>query len=162
MVVEKDNIVTIEYSVQGETSPFLDNNEGCTTLTFQHGSGSIVAVLEKALAGMKCGDIKQVVVLPEDAYGFVDKKRIISVPKRLYKGNNNLNEGDKLPLPDGGEGIIVGKNSRYLTVDTNHPLAGQTLYCWIKIVDIKPHGDVEKRVFALPISNYCSGETGCC
>jgi FKBP-type peptidyl-prolyl cis-trans isomerase len=90
MVVEKDNIVTIEYSVQDETSLFLDNNEGFTTLTFQHGSGSIVAALEKALAGMKCGDVKQVVVLPEDAYGFVDKKRIISVPNRLYKGYISL------------------------------------------------------------------------
>ena len=162
MVVEKDNIVTIEYSVQGETSNFSDRNEGFTTLVFQHGSGSIVAALEKALAGMTCGDTKQVVVLPEDAYGFVDKKRIISVPKHLYKENSSLNEGDKLPLPDGGEGIIIGKNSRYLTIDTNHPLAGQTLYCWVKIVDIKPVADIEKLTFALPIANYCSGETGCC
>ena len=111
---------------------------------------------------MTCGDIKEMVVSPEDAYGFADKKRIIRVSKSLYKENSSLNEGDRLPLPDGSEGIIIGKNSRYLTIDTNHPLAGQTLYCWVKIVDIKPYEDVEKRVFALPITNYCSGETGCC
>ena len=162
MTVEKDNIESIEYTVRDETGNLLDNNEGFAPLVFQHGSGSIVVGLEKGLAGMSCGEIKEIVVLPEGAYGFVDKKRIIRVPKRLYKERGVLNEGDTLQLPDGSEGIIIGSNSRSLTVDTNHPFAGKTLHCRVKIMDIKPFTDIEKRVFDLPISNGCSGETGCC
>ncbi len=162
MVVEKDNIVAIEYTVRDETGNLLDNNEGFAPLVFQHGSGSIVAGLEKGLAGMRRGEIKEIVVLPEGAYGFVDKKRIIRISKRLYKEQGVLSEGDTLQLPDGSEGIIIGSNSRSLTVDTNHPFAGKTLHCLVKIVDIKPFEAVEKRAFSLPLFNNCSGETGCC
>jgi FKBP-type peptidyl-prolyl cis-trans isomerase SlyD len=162
MVVEKDKIVSIEYTVRDENGHVLDSNEGFSPLVFQHGSDTLVVGLEKAIEGMTCGDTKEMVISPEDAYGFVDKKRIIRVSKSLYKENSSLNEGDRLPLPDGGEGIIVGKNSRSFTIDTNHPLAGQTLYCWVKIVDIKIANAIEKQAFALPISNYCSGETCCC
>lgn len=162
MIVEKDKIVSIEYRVQDETGNLLDSNEGFAPLVFQHGSGYIVVGLEKALEGMTYGDIKEMVILPEDAYGFVDKKRIIRLPKSLYKESNTFNEGDMLQLPDGSEGIVIGKNARYLTVDTNHPLAGQTLYCRVKIVDIKPVATAGKMAFALPVFNSCSGEAGCC
>lgn len=162
MIVEKDNIVSIEYTVRDETGNLLDSNEGIGVVTFQHGSGSIVAGLEKGLAGMSCGETKEIIVLPEGAYGFVDKKRIIRVPKRLYKEQGVLNKGDNLQLPDGNEGIIVGSNVRSLMVDTNHPFAGKTLHCRVKIVDIKPFEDLKKWAFSLPISNSCSGETGCC
>ncbi|MCP5004854.1 MAG: hypothetical protein GY941_13065 [Planctomycetes bacterium] len=135
-----DKIVSIEYTLMLEDKSVQDTNVGKDPLNFVYGSNDIIPGLELALAGMKVGESKHVVVKSEDGYGPSDPEKFREIGK------------DKLP-PDAlvvgtplqgqnASGKVVQAWVAEIKEDTvilnfNHRLAGQTLYFDVKVVDIK-------------------------
>lgn len=69
MSISQGKTISIEYTLKLEDKTVVDSNVGGGPLTFIHGSHQIIPGLEKALEGMKIGDIKEVTVKPEEGYG---------------------------------------------------------------------------------------------
>jgi FKBP-type peptidyl-prolyl cis-trans isomerase SlyD len=93
MQVEKNKVVTIEYTLKGDDGAVIDTSEGGKPLVYIHGTDTLVVGLEKALDGKGPGDAVQVTVSPEEGYGQNDPSLIRRVPTR------------KLRLPsEGGRG----------------------------------------------------------
>lgn len=69
MSISQGKTISIEYTLKLEDKTVVDSNVGGGPLTYIHGSHQIIPGLEKALEGMKIGDIKEVTVKPEEGYG---------------------------------------------------------------------------------------------
>lgn len=139
-VVSPGMQVSIEYTLKLEDESVVDSNVDSKPLTFVQGSHNIISGLENALEGMKIGDSKQVTVKPENAYGLVDKDAFSEVKKEQLP-QEALKVGSLLQGQyDDGEFFharVAEIKEQTVLLDFNHPLAGQTLYFDIKVLDIQ-------------------------
>ncbi|MFP4564107.1 MAG: peptidylprolyl isomerase, partial [Spirochaetia bacterium] len=79
MQVNKDKVVSIDYTLKDEQGHVLDTSEGREPLAFIYGSGAIIPGLEKALEGKTPGDDLKVTVDPEEGYGEYNDQLIVEV-----------------------------------------------------------------------------------
>lgn len=133
--------VSIEYTLKGEDGKFIESNKGKFPLVYKHGSQEMIPGLERALAGMKVGAEKHVVVKPEDAYGLVDFNKRKEVPKNEIPPNG-MKVGAEIAQPEGQGRVRMFKvheiREHTVVLDLNHPMAGKTLVFDVKVVDIQP------------------------
>ncbi|MEE9542693.1 MAG: FKBP-type peptidyl-prolyl cis-trans isomerase, partial [Thermodesulfobacteriota bacterium] len=109
-------------------------------LVLTHGSGQVISGLEKALEGMKIGEIKQVTVSPDEGYGPVNPEALQEVKKEDVPPEA-LKAGAGLQAKDNDGQVfditVVEVKDETVVLDFNHPLAGKTLCFDVKILDIK-------------------------
>ena len=132
--------VKIHYTGTLDDGTQFDSSEGRDPLEFEVGSGQVIPGFDKAVEGMAVGDEKAVSIEPEDAYGPRHDQMIQEVPKTALPDNLTPEVGMGLQA-QGQDGQVinltvteVGEES--ITVDGNHPLAGQALNFDIQLVDI--------------------------
>ena len=123
--------------VEGEV---VDSSEGKTPLEYTQGQNMIIPGLEQSLVGLKVGDKKTVIVAPEDAYGIIDERGIIEVPKERLGEAIDAQVGMVLQMtnPEGEAfpGKVVEVKEDVVVLDFNHPLAGKELKFDVEIVEV--------------------------
>ena len=62
MVIIKDTVVAITYSMSDEQGSLLENNDGYAPIVYLQGAGNIISELEAGLKGLKAGDTKEIIV----------------------------------------------------------------------------------------------------
>lgn len=140
MTIQKNSVVTIEYTLTDESGALIESSEGQEPLTYIHGMGNVIPGLEASLEGKTPGEAIKVSVAPEDAYGEWDQEKIIDIPKVQFSGVDDVKVGMQFGVHSSvGEQIVtVTKvDGETVTVDANHPLAGKTLNFDVKIVGIR-------------------------
>ena len=139
-MIADGSTVKINYvlTVDGQ---MVDSSEGKEPLEYTQGSGQLIPGLEKQLVGLKAGDKKNITVAPEDAYGLIDEKMVVELPKDKLAPGLTPEKGMVLQLPtkDGRtlQGMIVDIKEDALIMNFNHPLAGKELDFDIEVVDVK-------------------------
>jgi len=139
-MIEKGKTVKIHYTLTVDEN-VVDSSQGKEPLQYVQGEGMIISGLENELAGLKAGDTKNVVVAPEQAYGVVNDKAIVDVPRSNFQLGENepqLGMGVQATAPDGQplNGRIVAVTEENLKVDFNHPLAGKELSFAVEVVEV--------------------------
>lgn len=140
MNVTQDLVVLIEYTLKNSQGEVLDSSDGGEPLAYLHGFQNIVPGLEKALEGKKKGDELQVKLPPEDAYGPLRDELISKVDKAELKDIPNLEVGMQLQAqtPQGIQIFTVTEiEADKVTLDGNHPLAGEELNFSVKVVEVR-------------------------
>jgi len=141
MVVTKDRIVSIHYTLKNSEGNILESTEGKETFTFVYGHGNIVPGLEKAIEGLKAGDEKRVIVSPEEGYGLRNKDLVIKLNRNeLPKENISLGQEFRKVFSDGETEVyrVTGFIDDWVYLDRNHPFAGMELHFEVMIIDVKP------------------------
>ena len=139
-IVVDDVIVSIVYklTVNGEE---VDAADESNPLEFIQGCHGIIPGLEQELYGMKIGDQKQVLVAPADGYGDIDPEAFVDVPRSEFPKDIPLEIGVELDIRDeDGEVLtaeIIEVKSKTVTLDFNHPFAGESLHFDVKIVGLR-------------------------
>jgi FKBP-type peptidyl-prolyl cis-trans isomerase SlyD len=140
MHVAKDKVVTIDYTLTGDGGDVLDSSQGGEPLTYLHGAGAMISGLESALEGRNAGDTLKATVSPDQAYGQKDPSLVQPVPRERFSGVPDIRPGMQFTA-QGQSGsrvvTVVAVDDQNVTVDANHPLAGQTLNFDVKIVDVR-------------------------
>jgi FKBP-type peptidyl-prolyl cis-trans isomerase SlyD len=140
MQVARDTVVVIHYTLTNDAGEVLDSSAGGHPLAYLHGGGTLVAGLEAALVGKSAGD-KLLVSLPvEQAYGPHDAKLVQQVPKRSFQGVGAIKPGMRFTAQTehGPRQVLVTRVSGdMVTVDGNHPLAGQALNFDVEITEVR-------------------------
>jgi FKBP-type peptidyl-prolyl cis-trans isomerase SlyD len=143
--VANDLVVTIEYklTVDGE---MIDSSDG-EPLEYLHGHANIIYGLEKEITGMKIGESKKVEVSPEEGYGELDPEAILEVSRSEFPEDVPLEPGIELEITD-DEGdmmfaTIMEVGEENVLLDTNHPLAGQTLFFEVSVVSLRQATETE-------------------
>ncbi|MET8426718.1 peptidylprolyl isomerase [Nocardia sp. NPDC059091] len=147
MSIAADKVVSIEYTLKADDGEVLDTSVGEAPLVYLHGADNIVPGLEQALEGKSTGDELVVVVEPEDAYGEYLAELVSAVPRDMFEGVDELEPGMEFhaEAPDGDSQIVIVRqvDGDEVTIDANHPLAGQRLHFTVKVVDIRDASEDE-------------------
>lgn len=140
MQIANDVVVSIEYTLTDDQGTVIDSSVGGEPLTYLHGAGNIIPGLEGALEGKKVGDSFKVSVSPAEGYGEKDEGLLQVVPRGMFQGVDQVEVGMQFHAQtDHGMQVITvaGVEGDNVTVDGNHPLAGQNLNFDVKVVDIR-------------------------
>ncbi|MGE4594757.1 MAG: peptidylprolyl isomerase [Gammaproteobacteria bacterium] len=141
MKVENGKVVTMHYTLKNDAGDVIDSSEGKEPMPFLQGHGNIIPGLETTLEGSVVGDKLDVSVEPEEAYGIRLQDAIQEIPSSALQGVDNLTIGMQLESQDEqGNPFIVTVTKiedETITVDANHPLAGETLHFSISIESIR-------------------------
>jgi FKBP-type peptidyl-prolyl cis-trans isomerase SlyD len=137
MGIQQNDVVSFEYRLTVSES-VVDASDG-EPLLYLHGHGNIIAGLEQELAGMKLGEEKTVVVSPQDGYGLYDEELIQTIPTTSFDDELEVG-GHYTGENEDGEPVsfvVLEIEGQDALVDFNHPLAGDTLEFWVKVVGIR-------------------------
>ena len=132
--------VKIHYKGTLENGNQFDSSEGRDPLEFQLGSGQVIPGFDKAVEGMAVGESKSVTISPADAYGPRNEQAVQEVPRSALPDDLVPEEGMTLQAQNQDQQPVqltvtaVGEES--ITVDANHPLAGQPLIFEISLVEL--------------------------
>ena len=142
--VVDDLVVSLDYTLRLDNGEVIDTSttDDQGPLEFLQGQGQIVPGLEQALYGMAVGDEKDVEVTPVEGYGEHDPKAYQEVDRDVFPPDMNLQPGMGLRMrDDAGQAVEVfveDVRPKGVLLDFNHPLAGETLFFHVKIVDLRP------------------------
>ena len=141
MKIEADKVVSIDYTLKDDQGQVIDTSQDREPLSFIFGNGSIISGLEDALEGKEKGDKLSVTVEPGDGYGEYDADRIFEVGKEQFQDPSQIHEGMQVQAQDdkGQVQIFTIKTigDEKVTLDGNHPLAGQTLYFDVAVTEVR-------------------------
>lgn len=140
MQVAENCVVSIHYTLTNLRGEVLDSSSGGEPLAYLHGAGNIIRGLENALEGRLAGDHLTVRVAPADGYGERDDKLVQDVPRRAFQGIRDIHPGMSFTAqgPNGPTRVVVLRVvSDIVTVDGNHPLAGETLNFDVEIRSVR-------------------------
>jgi peptidylprolyl isomerase len=132
--------VRIHYTGKLSDGTRFDSSEGRDPLEFSLGSGQVIPGFDNAVDGMAIGDSKTVTIPPDQAYGPKHDQLVQDVPKSALPDDLTPEVGMRLQsrAPDGRTMhlVVTDVADDKITVDGNHPLAGEELTFDIKLVAI--------------------------
>ncbi|MCK9605648.1 MAG: peptidylprolyl isomerase [Methylomonas sp.] len=145
MQITDKTAVSFHYTLTNPSGEQLDSSRGEEPLLYLHGAGNIIAGLEAALAGKSAGDTFSVTIPPEDGYGELAAEMVQVVSKKMFEGMD-VEVGMQFHADvSHGSGIITITeiDGDDVTIDGNHPLAGETLIFQVEVVDVRAATDDE-------------------
>lgn len=140
MKIKKDTVVAIDYTLTDKDGDVMDSSKGREPLTYIHGNGNLIPGLEKELEGKKPGDSIKVSISPEKGYGIRDERAVQLLSREVFKGMKSLEVGMQFQVQhEQGDQIITITeiDGDKVTVDGNHPLAGETLNFEVTVVSTR-------------------------
>ena len=109
-------------------------------LEFICGIGQMIHGFDFAVADMEPGEIAEVHLEPEDAYGMHRPELVITVPKASVEGTDGIEPGDKVILQDQlgrpFDALVADVDDENVTFDCNHEMAGKPLNFRIELVEV--------------------------
>jgi len=142
MKIGKNTVVGVTYDILGEDGRVLEG--GKRPHYYLHGGyHGMFPRVEEALAGKEAGDEVRVRLAPPDAFGERDPRLVRIEPRSRFK--RKVSVGMQVRADAGGgdrEMPVVLRvtqvNQSEVTLDGNHPLAGQTIEMRCKVIDVRP------------------------
>ncbi len=140
MEAANQRVVYIHYTLTNDGGEVLDSSRGGEPLAFLYGAGNIIPGLEKALGGKTAGEQLQVRVEAGEAYGERDERMVQEVPRSAFQGVDQIEPGMAFNAQS-NQGpvrvVVTAVSEATVTVDGNHPLAGQALNFDVEVTEVR-------------------------
>ncbi len=139
--VQSGDNVKVHYTGTFDDGEVFDTSEGGEPLAFTVGAGQVIPGFDQALLGMQIGETKNVVIPAGEAYGEREEGLVQTINREQFRlGDAEPVVGMALEMrtPD-GQGIpmvITDVTETLVTLDANHPLAGETLHFDLRLVEV--------------------------
>jgi FKBP-type peptidyl-prolyl cis-trans isomerase SlyD len=146
MQIAKDKVVYIDYTLTNDAGEVIDSCVGAEPLAYLHGASNIIPGLEKHLEGCKAGDSVKVSIDPADGYGERNDDLTQVVPSSMFEGVEQIEVGMEFhaETPEGVQVIrIAAVNGDDITIDGNHPLAGERLNFDVTVAEVRDASEEE-------------------
>ena len=139
MNIADQTVVALQYTLKNAAGEVLDQASKDDPLRYLHGAGNLIPGVEKALTGNAAGASVEVTVPPDEGYGQRDDQLVIQVPRaELPEGDLQLGMQFQVQHGDGvGIVTVTGIEGDAVTLDGNHPLAGETLHFEMEVVEVR-------------------------
>ena len=133
--------VRVHYTGRLESGEIFDSSEGGEPLEFELGAGQVIAGFDEGVQGMQVGETRTIEIPAEDAYGERVEALVQTIPRQGINLETEPEVGMNLvlQLPDGSQipVAVTDVTESYITLDANHPLAGQKLIFDVQLVKVK-------------------------
>lgn len=132
--------VKVHYTGKLEDGTVFDTSTKREPLQFTIGKSRIIPGFQEAVAGMEPGESKTTKIPADNAYGPYRKESVVVVDRRKFPADLKLEVGRQLEViqANGRPRIVkvLDVSESSVTLDANHPLAGEDLSFNIHLVDI--------------------------
>ena len=137
---EIGSTVTISYIGTLDNGRIFHSTEVHGPQTFTIGDAQVFPTLEQAIIGMRSGEVKNIVLTAEEAYGPRLQENIINLARETFPAGKEIAVGQKLSIEfKGGTSrvmVVTAVNEHTVTLDGNHPLAGLELTFALKLEQV--------------------------
>lgn len=172
MIVTKNKVVSLTYELRLDNpgGEIIESLSEESPLTFLYGSGGLLPKFEENIDGLKAGEDFNFNLDAKEAYGEVNENAIVKVPISAFEidgkiDHNMLKVGNKIPMQDASgnklTGIVQEISTENVTMDFNHPLAGNTLFFKGKITEIREATEEELTHGHAHYTGSCDGCEDC-
>lgn len=140
-IIGQGKVVSFHYTLRDDEGEELDSSKDRDPLEYLHGAGNIVPGLERQLEGQAVGYEAKLTVEPGEGYGERSEEAVHEVPKEQFPEEVQLEVGMMFGV-QGPEGQVTPAwvnafTDDNVTLDFNHPLAGQTLHFDVKVESMR-------------------------
>ncbi len=143
-----NKVISLSYTLTKDTADgeLIETTEGKDPLVFLSGVGQMIPDFEANVVTLSVGETFSFGIPADKAYGERSEGSIIELDKQMFMDGDKLAEGIEeekiVPLQDQDGRVIPAKvkaiKETTLTMDINHPLAGQDLHFTGKIIEVRP------------------------
>jgi peptidylprolyl isomerase len=138
--VQHGDNVKVSYTAKLDDGTVFDSSADREPLQFKVGEGRILKNFETGVVGMEVGDSKTIEIASDEAYGPRRDELMLTVERNRLPQDLDVEVNQQLQLvQDDGQTIVVrvaDVGDSTVTLDANHPLAGQDLTFDIQLVEI--------------------------
>ncbi len=146
--IRDGSVVNLAYTLKNTGGEVLDRATNEEPFTYMHGGQQIVLGLENALIGLQAGEKKMVKVEPTEGYGEIDLSLKLVVTRAQFPAGLDIKAGMQFETrtPDGHNILftVEGAEEDKISIDGNHPLAGQTLLFDVEVLSVRDATAEEK------------------
>lgn len=131
--------IRIHYETRSKQGNMVETSEHREPFEFTVGSPDVIEGLNLAVMGLKIGERKHVIISPDQAFGYRDPRLQQNAPRLALL--DRVEEGDQLAVTCAGQELDVWVrtvNDEEVSLDANHPLAGESLVLDIEVIAIGP------------------------
>ena len=176
MKIEAKKVVTLEYDlyVDGENGQeeLMEKATAEAPLVYCHGEGMMLPAFEAQMAGLAEGDSFDFCIACEDAYGEYDDEGVLTLDKKMfYNGDGEFDServfvGAIVPMNTMDGQVINAQIAEIaadtVTIDLNHPLAGENLHFVGKVLNVRDVTEGELKALHHRGCGGCHGKCGDC
>jgi FKBP-type peptidyl-prolyl cis-trans isomerase SlyD len=166
VTVSKDSMVTLTYDLRldGKDGEVFESATDASPLIFLHGAGLMIPAFEEQLIGKKSGEKFEIAIPAASGYGEINEEAVVELPIDIFKVDGKADEklltpGNSIPMMSAHgqrmDGIVVSVENETVTMDFNHPLAGEDLHFTGTILEVREATPEELS------AAYSSGGCGC-
>ena len=147
MKIEAGCLIELEYELRNAKGEVIESSSSGTLMSYLHGNEEIPPKLESQLVGHDVGDKVVVTLAPADAYGEFNPDGIVAVPRSEFPEDAEIVPGDWVSIEvsgDEGEEVkgememrVVEIAPEAITLDANHPLAGEEITFDLKVASVR-------------------------
>lgn len=172
MKIEQNRVVNLAYRlfVDGENGQpeLMEEATAQHPINFIFGLGMMLPKFENNLVGLQAGDTFDFVLNETEAYGAYDDKGVVELERAVFEINGQIDEkivfeGNVVPLMDSEgnrlQAQVVTVGDTHITIDLNHPLAGETLHFKGEVIEVREA--TEEDLQALQGGGCCGGGCHC-
>lgn len=136
---KKGDTVRVHYTGKLDDQEVFDSSEGRDPLEFTLGTGQVIPGFDQAVEGMIVGEERSVTIPADEAYGPRRENMTATVPRDQFPPGVEPEVGQQLQMNADGQAIpvrVTEVSAETVTLDANHPLAGQDLTFELELVEI--------------------------
>jgi len=171
MGISKNKMVSLSYElkIDEENGRLIEQTTSDTPMKFIFGTQRIFPVFEANIKGLEEGNDFKVCIKCEEAYGPVDEKAIVDIPKNVFElegkfDSEKVKPGNVVPMvTENGQqlqGLVIEVSEETVKMNFNHPLAGKDLFFSGKVLEVRDA--TEKEIADSTNEDSCNcGEGGC-
>lgn len=137
--VKIGDAVKVHYTGTLDDGQVFDSSDGRDPFAFTVGAGQVIPGFDQALVGMQVGETKDVVIPPARAYGERNEEWVLTVDRSQFplEGEPELGMPVEMHTPDGAIPLVITEvTDATVTLDANHPLAGEELRFALTLVEV--------------------------
>jgi len=138
--ISDDQVVVLQYRMTDQTGTEIDSSHESGPISYLHGHGQILPGLESGLDGREAGDSCTIHVPADEGFGDHHAELVVEVPRDRFEFEPEIGGIVSAQHPDGRVQHlkVVAVSAEAVTLDGNHPLAGQNLVFEVTVDSVRP------------------------
>ncbi|MDW7693512.1 peptidylprolyl isomerase [Flammeovirgaceae bacterium SG7u.111] len=147
MIEGNNKVISLTYNLYKDTADgeMIESTEGKEPLVFLTGAGQMIPEFESSVVGLAVGEEFSFGIKSANAYGERSDDAVLDLPQDMFMNEGKMIDevqvGNILPLQDNQGNVhharVLSINENTVTMDANHPLAGQDLYFTGSVLEVR-------------------------